>query len=431
MGGEDVGTYAIQQNTLALSSNYTLTYVGANLTINRRPTTISYTGATTAYSGQCTVKVSATLLDGLNSTGISGATVTITIGTQSTTLTTNGSGVASGTMTLTQSPGTVNATASYAGSAIHLSSTNSLANPPGFVISTNPYVGAVPNQPIYTGSLFFWTTGPSSSTSTLTLSATIKDTDTVCIGDIRKAKVTFAARNIGGSYAPLSNAQNLPVGLVNPSDTTVGTATAISQYNIGSSDVGTIEVAVIVTGNYYFNQTASDTYVTVVKPGVANSMAGGGALNNAALPASSGYLAGAPGAANYATFSTNVKYNKSGTNPQGKVNVLVKSYNKPDGTADTSIHTYSITSNSIAEMTLPKPGQMSFGSKANIVDITNPSSSVGLDSGATLQITLTDGSPDKVGIVLQRRSGGVWFSSAWDGQKTVEKPLAGGNVVIQ
>jgi hypothetical protein len=31
--GEHVGTYAIQQGTLALSSNYTLTYVGANLTV--------------------------------------------------------------------------------------------------------------------------------------------------------------------------------------------------------------------------------------------------------------------------------------------------------------------------------------------------------------------------------------------------------------
>ena len=35
VAGENVGSYAIQQGTLALSSNYTLTYAGANLTITR------------------------------------------------------------------------------------------------------------------------------------------------------------------------------------------------------------------------------------------------------------------------------------------------------------------------------------------------------------------------------------------------------------
>src|SRR5207248_2794197 len=39
--GENVGSYAIQQGTLALSTNYTLTYVGANLTINTRAVTVT------------------------------------------------------------------------------------------------------------------------------------------------------------------------------------------------------------------------------------------------------------------------------------------------------------------------------------------------------------------------------------------------------
>lgn len=40
-GGEDIGTYAILQGTLALSSNYALTYVGANLTITNRAITVT------------------------------------------------------------------------------------------------------------------------------------------------------------------------------------------------------------------------------------------------------------------------------------------------------------------------------------------------------------------------------------------------------
>jgi len=47
--GENVGVYAIQQNTLALSANYILTYVGANLTINPKPITV------TADAGQTKV----------------------------------------------------------------------------------------------------------------------------------------------------------------------------------------------------------------------------------------------------------------------------------------------------------------------------------------------------------------------------------------
>jgi hypothetical protein len=39
--GEDVGSYAINQNTLALSANYDLTYVGDDLTITTRPITVT------------------------------------------------------------------------------------------------------------------------------------------------------------------------------------------------------------------------------------------------------------------------------------------------------------------------------------------------------------------------------------------------------
>src|SRR5262249_54014558 len=110
--------------------------------------------------------------------------------------------------------------------------------------------------------------------------------------------------------------------------------------------------------------------------------------------------------------------------------ILVKSWNKPDGTADTHLHTYMISSTSIAEFTL-RPNKVSFGSKATIEDVTNPNSPITVDGGATLQMTVTDGSPDTAGVVLQKKDGGVWFSSGWDGTKTVEKPLISGNVSVQ
>jgi len=47
--GEDVGTYAIGQGTLALSGNYDLAYAGANLTITPAPLTITADDKTKAY----------------------------------------------------------------------------------------------------------------------------------------------------------------------------------------------------------------------------------------------------------------------------------------------------------------------------------------------------------------------------------------------
>jgi gliding motility-associated-like protein len=47
--GENVGTYAIKQGTLALSSNYTLTYTGDNLTIGAKALTIAADNKTKVY----------------------------------------------------------------------------------------------------------------------------------------------------------------------------------------------------------------------------------------------------------------------------------------------------------------------------------------------------------------------------------------------
>ncbi|WP_426330156.1 MBG domain-containing protein [Pedobacter sp. R-06] len=47
--GENVGTYAINQGTLALNGNYTLTYVGANLTIGKKTVTVTAAAKNKTY----------------------------------------------------------------------------------------------------------------------------------------------------------------------------------------------------------------------------------------------------------------------------------------------------------------------------------------------------------------------------------------------
>ena len=39
--------------------------------------------------------------------------------------------------------------------------------------------------------------------------------------------------------------------------------------------------------------------------------------------------------------------------------------------------------------------------------------------------------PDRLAVTVYRNKGGVWFSSKWDGSKTVEKNIKTGNVAVQ
>ena len=49
VAGEDVGSYAIQQGTVAASANYNLTYVGANLSISQKPITVTADAKSKVY----------------------------------------------------------------------------------------------------------------------------------------------------------------------------------------------------------------------------------------------------------------------------------------------------------------------------------------------------------------------------------------------
>ena len=58
------------------------------------------------------------------------------------------------------------------------------------------------------------------------------------------------------------------------------------------------------------------------------------------------------------------------------------------------------------------------------------------DTGrAVLQVTMTDrgepGRTDSIAVTVWNRSGGLWFTSRWDGVRTVEQELAGGNLIVR
>ena len=134
-------------------------------------------------------------------------------------------------------------------------------------------------------------------------------------------------------------------------------------------------------------------------------------------------------------FALNVKY-KNGKPQQGHVNAVFSRNGQRYQIKSTAIDSLGIalkSSGGGACAGPPSPtcwGLADFRSKANLTNLTTGSSAGG---GLTLQVTFTDkgepGGNDTIGITLWNGSKLV-FSSEWNGAKTIERPLDGGNTVV-
>ena len=266
----------------------------------------------------------------------------------------------------------------------------------------------------YAGDLFAWTTGSNSSTATVTLTAVIKDNN-IPSGDVRAAKVTFYIAD-GNKLTPISGAKEIPVGLKDGSDGTMGIASAVVQLNIGKNNSQGFNIAVGISGGYTNDpfSTVSDTVVTVAKLISGGRIVGGGDITNG--PASAGLIKGANSALTHFTFD--VSYNNKQTNASGRVQITVRSFYKQDGTLDSVMHEYSITSNSITLLNVNSP-TATFSSKATLMEKMPDGTIVSIGGSFVLQMTLTDGkngSTDSISITFtgSKSAGGLWFSNSWD-----------------
>jgi hypothetical protein len=325
-------------------------------------------------------------------------------------------------------PGTYTVVATFAPNA---------ASGPDFTGSTGSSILTIVQEDArayYTGALIASTGSSTSTVATVTLAATIKDITAVgsgdnafdpYAGDIRNATVQFVNRD--ASNAVLCSA---PIGLVSATDTTVGTATCNASLNASTTTGGSSYTIGMLVGGYYArNCSYEDQTVNVYIP-QSNFITGGGYINNAS---SAGLY---PGAAGQRTnFGFNVKYNKSGTNLQGNINVIVRNNG----------HTYQIKGNSMTSLAVQvctasgcpsatSPSTATFNGKASIQDITDPNNPISIDGNATLQVTMHDygspGSNDTVGITVWNKAGGVWYASNWNGTSTVEQKLGGGDLSV-
>ena len=282
---------------------------------------------------------------------------------------------------------------------------------------------------VYTGALFAATGCATCATATVTLSATVQDITAAAgdeaydatAGDIRNATVTFINRD---TNAPI-NPTPLPVGLVSSGDRKTGTVTYNWSVNLGAADSLSVTVGLVV-GKYYVQHLPGDNaVVTVSRPLATNFLTGGGYL---LLSASAGEKAGDPGSK--CNWGFNVKYNSGGKNLQGNVNILVR---RVEGGV---VRVYQIKSNALTSLSLVSAtGRAVFSGKASLQDVTDQLNPIAVDGNATLHVTVADngepGGGDTLAITVWNKQGGLWFASHWDGVKTLEQPLAGGNLVVR
>jgi hypothetical protein len=270
----------------------------------------------------------------------------------------------------------------------------------------------------YTGDMLAFTASGGSSANVL-LRATVRDSAVIPLsgdtapGDIRNANVTFkeGATTLCGPLA---------VSLINGALTT-GTASCSKTLGVGSHTID-----IYVNGNY----TGTGTGVVEVAQPNGSFVTGGGYR---ILENSGGTYAADVGSKLNLGF--NVAY-KNGKPQQGHLNAVYIRNGERYQIKSTAIDSLGIalkSSGGGACAGPPSPtcwGVADFRSKANLTNLTTGSSA---GSGLTLQVTFTDkgepGRNDTIGITLWNGSKLV-FSSEWNGAKTLERPLDGGNTVV-
>jgi autotransporter-associated beta strand protein len=335
--------------------------------------------------------------------------------------------VATLTQQVDKMPGSYNLTADFSSSTSNYNSSSSQSvSLPVYAREASPYL----SRGFYTGDVFAWTTSVSSSKGTLTLAATVQDVNTPH-GDVRAAKVTFFTVTASG-LAPIQGATDLPVGLVDVDDATLGTASAIVQFDIGAQNAVYYNIVVRVSGGYTNDITAAcaQKQITIAKPILIGYTSGGGDVSN---ERSSGFIKGASD--KVTDFEFDITYTKSGSNPKGKSSVWVHSYYRPDGTLDSKIHTYWIQSTAISLLAITQNSTTGptcdFSSKANLYEQMSDRSLVLIEGGAVFQMQASHQCLNQqIAITLYRKAGGVWFSSNWVSTKTLPKPISDGHVYV-
>jgi len=408
----NVGANTVTLTVTDVSNN--VSTCTATVIVLIRPTTLTINAPLTGqYSDNVTL--SATLTDELSNTGIAGKSISFVLGTQGpVTGTTDASGTATVQIALNQAPGDKAYTVSYTGECLFAGNS-----------ASETFVVAKENACYeYTGQ-FFASCATSNYQTNVFMSATIFEESGGNTGDIRNGQARFVVKD--GSNVIHTSAW-MPINLVAPDNLAIGyitynwIATVLSKTN--TSQI--YDVSVELSAASYYELCSDQQVVLNLYVPTGEFITGGG------------YIIAEESAGTYAAdtgtktnFGFNVKWNKKGTNLQGKMNVIIRRME-----SDGIVHLYQIKTNATKTLGVNVTGACDlaeFSSKASMTDITDPLNPIGLGGNMDLFVTMTDcgepGTSDMIGLTLYSQNT-LYFSSNWPVNSTEEQLLAGGNIVV-
>lgn len=394
----------------------------AVVTVKERPVVLTYTGDTgVQYSDR--VHLSALLTDQVTGKPLEGQYVKFVLGDKWLKVRTNADGMAGGGFNMIQDPCDKEewvVTVTYEGECPFLGSEQIV-----------PF-GYQPEDAVmeYTGIAISATKSMSSNDFAVTLRGVITDFDDEedTRGNISYAKARFVVEG-----TPVSDF--LPVMLLDNREGTVGMFEFVWEDAI-SENPATFDVQIELDNCHYTGMSMK--YPLTVYNAAGDFITGGG--NLWITEAADGFYAPSPGSK--MNFGFNVKFNKKGTNLQGKMNIIYCVLNEKGEI----LKIYQIKSNAMTSMGTNLKNRdalvAEFVSKANLMDVTDVDefgNGAEIMGNLTLHATMTDqgepGNMDMIGFSLfngdpATNPGSLVMSSNWSGTKTAEQVIGGGNLVV-
>ena len=219
-------------------------------------TSISYVGgAQGAYSDPASLRV--VLVEVASQSPIGGKTISFTLGAQSSSATTNSTGFANSIIVLNQAAGSYSVTSSFAGDSSFQPSSTSAS----FTILKETASLA------YSGD-----TVVSTTTKSITLSATLQDSQDGYLGDLTRSKITFRIYSSDNSQTLLLTV--VPVSVVPTSVPGVGIASA--QINNMQENTYLVTFSLDSGSNSYYTAPVTEPVVLTVYQPTGSFATGGG-----------------------------------------------------------------------------------------------------------------------------------------------------------
>ncbi len=270
-GSSDVGTHPVTIRVSDDGSPSMEDFETITITVGKRPTTVVYGGAVTSQYSDV-ASFTASLADAGDATPVEGATIGFTVGSQSSSGSTNASGIATASIAIDQGQANASVISSFAGDGCWIESSDS---DPFAITREDAIVTYSAGNP-----LFVKVNAPGGTAGPVLLCGEIREVSDGSFGEISWAvPVLF-------SLVPAVGGSTITQGASTSGGGPGGTLTACAT--LASLPVNVYDVSIDVGGQYYSGSTSSALAVYDPSLGFAT---GGGVVRRNGVAANFGFTA--------------------------------------------------------------------------------------------------------------------------------------------